>query len=124
MKVRPFSSRARGMFVSVDGPSGVGKSAIVRNLAQVLVADGEDADVTAEPSNEPIGKLCRELTESVTEHALARLYAADRYHHVEQEIRPQVEAGKTVISDRYVPSGPVMQRLPTAWSKPVSMCCA
>ncbi|MGH3831694.1 MAG: dTMP kinase [Pseudonocardiaceae bacterium] len=38
------------------------------------------------------------------------MYAADRYHHVEHEIRPQREAGKTVISDRYIPSGLVMQR--------------
>jgi dTMP kinase len=110
MKLHPFSSHERGMFVSVDGPSGAGKSTIVRHLAQMLVANGEDVHVTAEPSNGPIGKLCRELTESVTGHALACLYAADRYYHVEHEIRPQMEAGKTVISDRYIPSSLVMQR--------------
>jgi dTMP kinase len=110
MKLHPFSSHERGMFVSVDGPSGAGKSTIVRRLAQMLVANGEDVHVTAEPSNGPIGKLCRELTESVTGHALACLYAADRYYHVEHEIRPQMEAGKTVISDRYIPSSLVMQR--------------
>jgi dTMP kinase len=93
MKSCLFSDHERGMFVSVDGPSGVGKSTIVRHLAQMLVAHGEDVHVTAEPSNGPIGKLCRELTESVTGHALACLYAADRYHHVEHEIRPQTEAG-------------------------------
>jgi dTMP kinase len=92
------------MFVSVDGPSGAGKSTIVRHLAQMLVAAGEDVHVTAEPSDGPIGQLCRELTETVTGHALACLYAADRYHHVEAEIRPLIESGKTVISDRYVPS--------------------
>jgi len=57
------------MFVSVDGPSGAGKSTIVHHLAQMLVAGGEDVHVTAEPSNGPIGKLCRELTESVTGHS-------------------------------------------------------
>jgi dTMP kinase len=98
------------MFVSLDGPSGAGKSTIVRHLAQMLVAAGEDVHVTAEPSNGPIGQLCRELAETVTGHALACLYAADRYHHVETEIRPLLTAGKTVISDRYVPSGLVMQR--------------
>ena len=36
----------------------------------------------------PIGVLCREMTESVTGHSLACLYAADRYHHLETEIRP------------------------------------
>lgn len=54
--------------------------------------------------------LCRELTETITGHALACLYAADRYHHVEVEIRPHIAAGRTVISDRYIPSGLVMQR--------------
>jgi dTMP kinase len=110
MKLRPFSSVDRGTFVSVDGPSGAGKSTIVRHLAQMLVAAGEDVHVTAEPSNGPIGALCLELTETVTGHALACLYAADRYHHIESKIRPLLAVGKTVISDRYVPSGLVMQR--------------
>ena len=110
MRLRPFSSRERGMFISIDGPSGAGKSTIVRHLAQMLVAAGENVHVTAEPSSGPIGVLCRELTESVTGHALACLYAADRYHHVKTEIRPHTESGETVISDRYIPSGLVMQR--------------
>jgi dTMP kinase len=98
------------LFVSVDGPSGAGKSIIVEHLAQLLVASGEEVHVTAEPSNGPIGRLCGELTETVTGHALACLYAADRYHHLETEVRPVIEAGRTVISDRYLPSGLVMQR--------------
>jgi dTMP kinase len=110
MKLRPFSSHQRGIFVSIDGPSGAGKSTIVHHLAQMLVATGEDVHVTAEPSSGPIGSLCRELTETVTGHTLACLYAADRYHHVETEVRPHLEAGRTVISDRYTPSGLVMQR--------------
>jgi thymidylate kinase len=61
-------------------------------------------------SAEPIGQLCRELTESVTGHALACLYAADRYHHVEAEIRGHLGAGEVVISDRYILCGLVVQR--------------
>ncbi|MGW2514396.1 dTMP kinase [Streptomyces scopuliridis] len=98
------------MFVTVDGPSGAGKSTIVRHLANLLTAGGEDVHVTAEPSTGPIGMLCRELTESVTGPALACLYAADRYHHGEAEIRPRLGEGRLVISDRYVPSALVMQR--------------
>jgi dTMP kinase len=114
------SSRHRGLFVSVDGPSAAGKSTIVEHLAQLLVAAGEEVIVTAEPSGGPIGSLCRQLTESVTGYALAALYAADRYHHVGVEIRPHTEAGRTVISDRYVPSSLVMRRfdgldLPFLW---------
>lgn len=71
MTLRPFSSRARGVFISVDGPSGAGKSTIVRHLAQMLVAAGEHVHITAEPSEGPIGTLCRELTETTTGYALA-----------------------------------------------------
>lgn len=110
MKLRPFSDHQRGVFVSVDGPSGAGKSAIVHHLAQLLVAAGQDVHVTAEPSNGPIGLLCRELTETTTGHALACLYAADRYYHLEAEVRPNMGAGRLVISDRYIPSALVMQR--------------
>jgi dTMP kinase len=109
-KLRPFSSDRRGLFVSIDGPSGAGKSTIVQHLAQLLVAEGEDVLVTAEPSDGPIGALARELTETVTGHALACLYAADRYHHTHVEIEPSLRAGQMVISDRYIPSGLVMQR--------------
>jgi len=110
MTLRPFSEHERGVFVSIDGPSGAGKSTIVHHLAQLLLAAGEDVHVTAEPSSGPIGDMCRELTDTVTGHALACLYAADRYHHVETEIRSHLQAGRVVISDRYIPSGLVMQR--------------
>jgi len=110
MKLRSFSDPARGVFVSVDGPSGAGKSTIVSHLAQLLVSEGQDVHVTAEPSKGPIGMLAHELTETTSGHALACLYAADRYHHVATEIRPLTKLGKTVISDRYVPSGLVMDR--------------
>jgi dTMP kinase len=104
------SDRGRGLFVSVDGPSGAGKTTIVRHLAQMLVAQGEHVHVTAEPSSGPIGKLASELTETVTGHALACLYAADRYHHVETEIKPLLQSGHVVVSDRYIASGLVIQR--------------
>jgi dTMP kinase len=110
MNLRPFSDHQRGLFVSVDGPSGAGKTTIVHHLAQLLVAAGQDVHVTAEPTNGPIGSVCRELTESITGHALACLYAADRYHHLEAEIRPNLETGRVVLSDRYIPSALVMQR--------------
>lgn len=110
MNLRPFSEDQRGLFVSVDGPSGAGKSTIVHHLAQLFTAAGEDVHVTAEPSSGPIGALCLELTETVTGHTLACLYAADRYHHADTEITPHLEAGRMVITDRYIPSGLVMQR--------------
>ncbi|PRY29189.1 dTMP kinase [Umezawaea tangerina] len=104
------SDGARGVFVSVDGPGGAGKTTIVRHLAQLLAAEGQDVHVTAEPSSGPIGVLAAELTETVTGHALACLYTADRYYHVETEILPALDAGRTVVSDRYLASGLVVQR--------------
>jgi dTMP kinase len=106
---RSFST-GRGLFVSVDGPGGAGKTTIVRHLAQMLLAEGQHVHVTAEPSSGPIGKLASELTPTVNGHALACLYAADRYHHVETEIKPLLKTGHVVISDRYVASGLVIQR--------------
>jgi dTMP kinase len=108
--VIPTFSSPQGLFISVDGPSAAGKTTIVQHLAQLLVADGEQVHVTAEPSGGPIGMLAYELTETVTGHALACLYAADRYHHVETEIGPYRDAGHVVISDRYIASGLVIQR--------------
>ncbi|RZS36355.1 thymidylate kinase [Herbihabitans rhizosphaerae] len=99
-----------GLFVSVDGPSGAGKTTIVRHLAHLLLAQGRHVHVTAEPSSGPIGTLASELTETVTGYALACLYAADRYHHVETEIAPYVRNGHVVVSDRYFASGLVIQR--------------
>ncbi|GAB3889880.1 dTMP kinase [Kibdelosporangium lantanae] len=110
MKSQLSSDQRRGLFVSIDGPSGAGKTTIVRHLAQTLIAQGEQVHVTAEPSGGPIGKLASELTETVTGHALACLYAADRYHHVEHEIKPLVASGHVVLSDRYLASGLVVQR--------------
>jgi dTMP kinase len=107
---RPSSSPRPGLFVSVDGPGGAGKTTIVRHLAQLLAAEGEQVHVTAEPSTGPIGRVAATLTATVKGNALACLYAADRYHHIETEIEPYLRSGHLVISDRYVASGLVVQR--------------
>lgn len=110
MKLQPYSDHSHGLFVSVDGPGGAGKTTIIRHLAQMLVAQGAHVHVTAEPSNGPIGVLASILTETVTGRALACLYAADRYHHVETEVAPYLKTGHIVITDRYIASGLVIQR--------------
>ena len=101
----PSSDQRQGLFVSIDGPGGAGKTTIVQHLAQLLVSQGEHVHVTAEPSSGPIGALASALTETVAGHALACLYAADRYHHVETEIAPYLRTGHMVISDRYIAPG-------------------
>lgn len=108
---RPSSENRAGLFVTIDGPSGVGKTTTITHLAQLLKADNTAVHLTAEPSHGPIGRLARDLTDTVTGPALACLYAADRYHHLQTEIRPHLDVGHLVLCDRYVPSALVMQRL-------------
>jgi dTMP kinase len=76
----------------------------------LLRDDGIPVHLTAEPSSGQIGELARNLTDDVRGLALACLYAADRYHHIDTEIRPALNDGITVISDRYVLAGLVMQQ--------------
>ncbi|GAA1554721.1 hypothetical protein GCM10009789_05200 [Kribbella sancticallisti] len=110
-RLRPSSETCAGLFVTIDGPSGVGKTTTITHLAQLLKADRVTIQTTVEPSRGPIGKLAYDLTDTVTGPALACLYAADRYHHLQTEIRPLLAAGHLVLCDRYVPSALVMQRL-------------
>lgn len=104
-------NRRTGLFIAIDGPSGVGKSTLARHLTGRLQAEGHDVHLTTEPSTGPIGTLARTMTDTASGTVLACLYTADRYHHLDTEIRPRLAAGHTVISDRYLASGLVMQRL-------------
>ncbi len=67
--------------------------------------------VTTEPSATPLGRLVRSAESYLTGRALALAVAADRYAHIEAEIIPALKAGKVVITDRYVQSSLVLQRL-------------
>lgn len=101
-----------GVFVSVDGPCGVGASTTVRALGERVRTAGVPLYLTSEPTDSDIGTLARARMHSDTAGpALACLCAADRYQHLETEIRPRLAAGDVVISDRYVPTALVMQLL-------------
>ncbi|TXS12662.1 dTMP kinase [Streptomyces sp. wa22] len=101
----------RGMFITIDGPSGVGKSTTIQALHQELTARGIPVHRTVEPTTSDLGRFIRAHFSHIRGHALACLVAADRYEHVAQEIRPRLSAGDTVISDRYLASTLVMQQL-------------
>jgi dTMP kinase len=109
----PAEPRARqGFFVVFEGGEGAGKSTQVRRLAELLQALGLNVVVTHEPGATGVGSRIRSLVldppvegaDVVTPRAEALLYAADRAHHVASVIRPALEAGAVVISDRYVDS--------------------
>jgi dTMP kinase len=98
-----------GALVTIDGPGGSGKTAAVTALADELRNRGRPVHVTAEPSAGPIGTLTRAMVNEISGHALACLVAADRYHHLDTEIRPRRAAGHIVICDRYLASTLVLQ---------------
>ncbi|TVT52054.1 dTMP kinase [Amycolatopsis rhizosphaerae] len=100
-----------GVFVTIDGMGGAGKSTTTRQLRQRLIEAGYDVHATTQPSQDQLGRIARKGTDTYTGHALACLVAADRYHHLATQIHPQLAAGRIVLCDRYVASSYVLQRL-------------
>ena len=99
----------RGHFISLEGGEGVGKSTQLRALAGALRDRGIDVLVTREPGGSDGAESIRNLLLGGAEerwgaHAEALLFAAARADHVDKTIRPALEAGKWVLSDRFVDS--------------------
>jgi dTMP kinase len=98
----------RGFFLVFEGGEGAGKSTQVQLLTEWLRSRGCTVVVTREPGATAIGSQVRALlldpANRVARRAEALLYAADRADHVEKVIRPALERGDVVISDRYVDS--------------------
>jgi dTMP kinase len=100
-----------GLFIAVEGPNAVGKTTITARLAAAFGARGTVVHVTTEPSATALGRLVHSAESYLSGRAMALAVAADRYAHIEAEIIPALQAGKVVITDRYVQSSLVLQRL-------------
>src|SRR5262249_34136109 len=99
-------------FIALDGPNGVGKTTIAALLTERLtVALPGGVHPTTEPTDTPLGRLLRKAETTLTGRALALAIAADRYAHIDTEIIPHLNAGHWVITDRYVQSSLVLQRI-------------
>jgi dTMP kinase len=102
------SPTTRGTFVVFEGGDGAGKSTQVRLLTDYLRDRGVAPVVTREPGATALGGQVRAVlldrNSTITSRAEALLYAADRADHVEKVIRPALERGDFVISDRYIDS--------------------
>lgn len=99
----------RGVFLSLEGGEGAGKSTQAKRLAAALEARGIHVVLTREPGGTEGGEAIRGLLMqgAVTRwsaHTETLLFAAARADHVEKLIRPAVEAGSWVVCDRYVDS--------------------
>lgn len=98
----------RGRFVVLEGSDGCGKTTQTARLARTLQARGHGVVTTFEPGATPLGVSLREAllgaTHEPTPRAEALLMAADRAQHVDTVVRPALDAGTWVVSDRFVGS--------------------
>ena len=99
----------KGLFISIEGPDGSGKSTQISLLRKYFEERGTDVVLTREPGGTPISEKIREIIldknnkemDAMTE---ALLYASSRAQHVAEVIKPALEAGKIVICDRFIDS--------------------
>lgn len=98
----------KGKFIVLEGPDRCGKSTQAKMLYNQLVARGKDVILTREPGGTPTAEQIRQivLEPGLDVRPLAELllYEASRAQHTQEKILPALEAGKTVICERYTMS--------------------
>ena len=104
----------KGIFITMEGPDGSGKTTQIELLREYLEKKGYDVLITREPGGTRISEAIREviLNKDYTEMAPATemlLYASARAQLIAEVVGPALESGKAVISDRFVDSSLVYQ---------------
>ena len=99
----------KGIFIALEGGEGTGKSTQSHLLKEWLEQEGETVVLSREPGGTDLGKDLRKIllgheTGIISPRAEALLYAADRAHHVFSVIRPALDRGDVVLTDRYFDS--------------------
>lgn len=100
---------AKGIFISLEGIEGTGKTTQSRLLSEVLIEKGYEVVLTHEPGGTAIGDRIREILLHVNHGAMSYmtellLYNAARAQHISEKILPAIKAGKIVITDRFIDS--------------------
>lgn len=101
-----------GIFLSFEGGDGSGKTTQVAEFVRRLERKGLPVLAAREPGGTELGRDIRKLVlhgSDVSDRAEALLYAADRAHHVATVVRPGLESGKIVVTDRYLDSSVAYQ---------------
>ena len=110
-----MDEQRRGVFITLEGPDGSGKSSILPRVAEVIARGGCDVVATREPGSTPFGELMRRMVLDTDPRvdrggrADALLFAASRAQHVEEVIRPALQRGAVVVCDRYADSSMAYQ---------------
>lgn len=103
--------RKRGRFIVLEGIDGSGTTTQLERVVGLVKSLGFPAVATQEPSRGPIGQLLRQALlgrlnmpdgSGMEGRTMALLFAADRRDHLQREIEPNLAAGTTVVSDRYL----------------------
>ena len=122
----------RGRLIVLEGLDGAGTTTQTERLAAALRAEGHSVLTTREPSDGPVGVLIRQALTGrlvlpggagpLAPETLALLYAADRTDHLHARVRPALDAGQVVLSDRSVLSSLAYQgaSLPMAWVEQIN----
>ncbi|HJV98015.1 MAG TPA: dTMP kinase [Arthrobacter sp.] len=103
-----------GLFIAFEGGDGAGKSTQAARLAEALESRGLKVLRTREPGGTPIGEKLRSLVLDhghghIDAHTEALIFAASRAAHAGQVIRPALERGDIVLTDRYIDSSVAYQ---------------
>ena len=98
-----------GMFITMEGPEGAGKTTILQLLGEALQQEGYAVLLTREPGGIPISEQIREVILNKDNTAMdsrteALLYAAARRQHLVEKIIPALEQGMIVLCDRFIDS--------------------
>ena len=103
-----------GLFIAIEGGEGAGKSTHAKRLTEYLESLGHEVLLTREPGGTPTAEKIRKILldpeiVDMPDQAEALLFAASRADHAANLIRPALERGATVISDRYIDSSVAYQ---------------
>lgn len=101
----------KGSFIAFDGPNGSGKTTLIGSVKEALIALGYKVYVTGEPTATELGEYVRAFSEKHDGISLACMVTCDRYEHLKNEIIPALEEGQIVITDRYILSSLILQRM-------------
>ena len=108
-----MTSGRSGLWITLEGGDGSGKTTQARLLADWLQQRGSTVLRTREPGGSEVGALIRDIVlhhrGDIAPRAEALLYAADRAHHVATVVRPALERGEVVLQDRYLDSSVAYQ---------------